>query len=122
MSKRTNKTITLGSGKLYIKEFSGEIPANTEIEKEENLIGYIQGGAELEYKPEFYTAEDDLGKAKKTIITIPTISCLKSTFPIIQNKIYKFVFNKYTKKEPQKLRLFLIIQKFLGIVSCIFLK
>ena len=60
--------------------------------------------------------------AKKTIITIPTISCLKSTFPIIQNKIYKFVFNKYTKKEPQKLRLFLIIQKFLGIVSCIFLK
>lgn len=69
MNKRTNKTITLGSGKLYIKEFSGEIPANTEIEKEENLIGYIQGGAELEYKPEFYTAEDDLGKAKKTIIT-----------------------------------------------------
>lgn len=69
MGKRTNKTITLGSGKLYIKEFSGEIPANKEIEKEENLIGYIQGGAELEYKPEFYTAEDDLGKVKKTIIT-----------------------------------------------------
>ncbi len=69
MSKRTNKTITLGSGKLYIKEFSGEIPENKTIEIEENLIGYIQGGAELEYKPEFYTAEDDLGKAKKTIIT-----------------------------------------------------
>ena len=69
MGKRTKKTITLGSGKLYIVEFTGNIPSNAEIEKEENLIGYIQGGAELEYKPEFYTAEDDLGKAKKTIIT-----------------------------------------------------
>ena len=69
MGKRTKKTITLGSGKLYIVEFTGQITSNEEIEKEENLIGYIQGGAELEYKPEFYTAEDDLGKAKKTIIT-----------------------------------------------------
>lgn len=69
MGKRTKKTITLGSGKLYIVEFTGTIPSNEEIEKEENLIGYIQGGAELEYKPEFYTAEDDLGKVKKTIIT-----------------------------------------------------
>lgn len=69
MEKRTKKTITLGSGKLYIVEYTGKIPENTEIEKEDNLIGYIQGGAELEYKPEFYTAEDDLGQAKKTIIT-----------------------------------------------------
>ncbi len=67
--KRTNKTITLGSGDLYITEFEGIIPTNAEIEKEENLAGYIQGGAEIEYKPEFYTAEDDQGKAKKTIIT-----------------------------------------------------
>ncbi len=67
--KRTKKTITLGSGKLYILEFTDKIPENEVIETEENLIGYIQGGAELEYKPEFYTAEDDLGKAKKTIIT-----------------------------------------------------
>lgn len=69
MGKRTKKTITLGSGKMYIVEYEGTIPADSEIEKEKNLIGYIQGGAELEYKPEFYTAEDDLGKVKKTIIT-----------------------------------------------------
>lgn len=69
MGKRTKQTITLGSGNLYITEFSGNIPENTEIEKDTNLAGYIQGGAELEYKPEYYTAEDDLGKAKKTIIT-----------------------------------------------------
>lgn len=67
--KRTKKTITLGSGLLYIKEYAGTMPADAEIEKEENLAGYIQGGAELEYSPEYYTAEDDLGKVKKTIIT-----------------------------------------------------
>lgn len=69
MEKRTKKTITLGSGKMYIKEYEGSIPNNEDIEKEDNIVGYIQGGAELEYKPEFYTAEDDLGKVKKTIIT-----------------------------------------------------
>lgn len=69
MEKRTKKTITLGSGTLFVKEYDGEIPEDAEIEKEENIVGYIQGGAELEYKPEYYTAEDDLGKVKKTIIT-----------------------------------------------------
>lgn len=67
--KRTKKTITLGSGKMYITDFTGKIPENSVIETEENIAGYIQGGASLEYSPEFYTAEDDLGKAKKTIIT-----------------------------------------------------
>lgn len=67
--KRTKKTITLGSGKMYITEFTGKIPENSVIETEKNIAGYIQGGASLEYSPEFYTAEDDLGKAKKTIIT-----------------------------------------------------
>lgn len=69
MSKRSKETITLGSGYLYITEYTGKIPSNEEIEKEENSAGYIQGGASLEYKPEFYTAEDDQGKVKKTIIT-----------------------------------------------------
>lgn len=67
--KRTKKTITLGSGKMYITEFTGKILENSVIETEANIAGYIQGGASLEYSPEFYTAEDDLGKAKKTIIT-----------------------------------------------------
>lgn len=67
--KRSKQTITLGSGNLYISEFEGEIPENSAIETSENLAGYIQGGASLEYKPEFYTAEDDLGKVKKNIIT-----------------------------------------------------
>lgn len=63
------KRIVLGSGLLYIKEFTGTLPENTDIEKEENLLGYIQNGASLEYKPSFYEAKDDLGKVAKTIIT-----------------------------------------------------
>lgn len=61
--------IILGSGKEYFKEFTGDIPEDAEIETDENLLGLIQGGATLEYKPEFYTAEDDLGLVSKTVIT-----------------------------------------------------
>ena len=64
-------SIVLGSGKLFIDEFveGAEIPADELIEIEEHRIGYIKGGCTLEYKPEFYTAEDDLGRVSKTILT-----------------------------------------------------
>ena len=48
--------IVLGSGKLYVvaatKTSSGyTIPADNSIEISDNLIGWIQGGASLEYTP-----------------------------------------------------------------------
>lgn len=61
--------ITLGSGKLYVAEYTNSIPTNQTIEVDANLIGYIQGGATISYTPEFYTAEDDLGYVAKKIIT-----------------------------------------------------
>lgn len=61
--------IVLGSGDVYFKEFEGGIPENSVLEAEENKLGYIQGGATLEYKPTYYTAKDDLGVVQKTIIT-----------------------------------------------------
>ena len=61
--------ITLGSGKLYVVEYTNTIPADSVIETNANLIGYIQGGATITYSPEFYTAEDDLGYVAKKIIT-----------------------------------------------------
>ena len=68
-SKRDKDTITLGSGKLFITEYDGTtIPEDETIETEENRIGWIKGGAELSYTPEFYTAEDDLGMVKKRTI------------------------------------------------------
>jgi hypothetical protein len=61
--------IVLGSGTLYCMEFTGAIPESSAIEIESNRLGHIQGGASLEYKPDFYEAIDDTGAVSKTIIT-----------------------------------------------------
>ena len=61
--------ITLGSGKLYMAEFTGTLPEVSTLTVEENRLGYISGGATLEYKPTFYEAKDDLGYVVKTILT-----------------------------------------------------
>nr|WP_318682663.1 hypothetical protein [uncultured Acetatifactor sp.] len=66
------ESIVLGSGDLYCTDFQGtdtEIPADDVIETEENRLGHIKGGAEIEYAPEFYEAKDDMGKVSKVIIT-----------------------------------------------------
>ena len=64
-----NEKIVLGSGKIYCVEYNGTIPENATIETEENRLGYVQGGATLEYAPTFYEAKDDLGYVSKTILT-----------------------------------------------------
>lgn len=69
MADTAPKRIALGSGKLYIKLFDETLPTTEELCVDANLIGYIQGGATLEYTPTFYEAKDDLGYATKTIIT-----------------------------------------------------
>lgn len=76
MGKRTNETITLGSGKLFIVELpaDGNIPANTELERSENRLGWIQGGAALNYTVENYDAEDDLGMVSKRKINTENVS------------------------------------------------
>lgn len=72
-----SERIILGSGMLYIDEFTGTIPEDATIEVADKLLGNIKGGATLEYKPEYYTAEDDLGLIKKTTMTKEEVS-LKS--------------------------------------------
>ena len=61
--------IVLGSGNLYVMDFDGEIPESSIIETEGNLLGLIQGGGTIEYKPSFYSAKDDLGLVEKEILT-----------------------------------------------------
>ena len=71
------KRIPLGSGKLYVAEFTGDVKTAisnmkaliTAVEKDENELGRVSGGASIEYKAEFYTAEDDLGTVSRTIMT-----------------------------------------------------
>lgn len=64
--------IALGSGTLYCMEFAGSgtaLPEDAVIETEANILGRIQGGASVEYGQTLYTAEDDLGLAKRTVLT-----------------------------------------------------
>lgn len=61
--------IILGSGDLFLAEFTGEIPEDSAIEKEENRAGNIKGGATLEYSQSSQTVKDDMGRVRKTIIT-----------------------------------------------------
>jgi hypothetical protein len=69
MAKRDKNTITLGSGKLYLQAFAAEMPTVDTLCTEENLLGYIKGGASLEYTQETYEEKDDLGFVSKIITT-----------------------------------------------------
>lgn len=69
MAKRDSTNITLGSGKAYMMLYTGEMPTHTEICSEDNLLGYIKGGAELSYTEETYEEKDDLGYVSKVITT-----------------------------------------------------
>ena len=79
-NKNNLETIPLGSGILYslllndtvkelLKDDTGLNKLIAMVEKRENIVGWVSGGASLEYKPDTYTAEDDLGYVRRTIIT-----------------------------------------------------
>lgn len=69
MAKRDKKTITLGSGDIFLKVFATTMPTVEDLCKEENRLGYIKGGAALEYTQETYEEKDDLGYVSKIITT-----------------------------------------------------
>lgn len=63
--------IVLGSGELYIAAYDADvgIPADGALEVEENLMGYIKGGASVEYKPTEYEVFDDSYAVHSRFIT-----------------------------------------------------
>ena len=69
MAKRDKNTITLGSGKIYLQAFADTMPTVETLCVDENLLGYIKGGASLEYSEETYEEKDDLGYVSKIITT-----------------------------------------------------
>lgn len=69
MAKRDKKVITLGSGHIYMTAFSEEMPTKDVLCTEANRLGYIKGGAALEYTEETYEEKDDLGFVSKIITT-----------------------------------------------------
>lgn len=69
MAKRDKTNITLGSGKLYLAPYTDTVPTVDTLCVAENLLGYIKGGASLEYTEEPYEEKDDLGFVSKVITT-----------------------------------------------------
>lgn len=69
MAKRDKTNITLGSGKIYLTPYTDTVPTVETLCVAENLLGYIQGGASLEYTEEPNEEKDDLGLVTKVITT-----------------------------------------------------
>ena len=69
MAKRDKSVITLGSGKIYLIESTDTMPTVDTVCVTDNLLGYIKGGAALEYTEETYEEKDDLGYVSKVITT-----------------------------------------------------
>ena len=69
MAKRTKDSIPLGSGKLYMAVFEDAMPVKDTLFTEGNRVGFIKGGAALEYTEETYEEKDDLGYVSKIVTT-----------------------------------------------------
>ena len=71
MPKRSEENITIGSGSVYAVEYNPAtgIPNKETICVEENLLGRVQGGAELTYTAETHEEKDDLGLVSKVVVT-----------------------------------------------------
>lgn len=76
MGKRTKENITIGSCKAYMTVVEDTMPTKDDLFKEDNLVGYIKGGASLEYTEETYEEKDDLGLVSK-IITVSEEALVK---------------------------------------------
>lgn len=61
--------IILGSGDLFLVEYTDAIPEDSVIEADGNRAGNIKGGASLEYTVASLSVDDDKGRVKRTILT-----------------------------------------------------
>ena len=103
-----DKKIVLGSGKLYYQSISGDatsylIPSDTEIEQEAAILGWIKGGATLEYTPEFYSTKDDLGMVSKKILVNEEVVLKSGIMTWNSNVLTTLVStSRFSKSEDQK--------------------
>lgn len=99
--------IILGSANVYIKEFTGStVPTTEDICRPENRMAYISGGASVEYKPSFYTAKDDTGNKRKTIITEEEVT-LKTGIMTFDGNKFKYLCDtaRITEDKQEKRRI-----------------
>lgn len=66
--------ITLGSGYIYIAEYTDTIPEDATLETAANQFGYTKGGATLAYETEYTDVEDDNGQVKEQFLSSDTMT------------------------------------------------
>lgn len=74
MNSKELKNIRIGSADIYVTKWTGTVPENSEIEKDENMIGRTKNGATFNYSAEWVTAESDDGKARRSKLKSETAS------------------------------------------------
>lgn len=64
-----HQKVTLGAGKWYVTPWEAGAIKLDEVIKDENLMGYTQGGATISFTPTMKTIEDDTGNVRKVFKT-----------------------------------------------------
>ena len=67
MAKRSKDTITVGTATAYIMVVEDTMPTQDDLFKEENRVGYSEGGAAVTYTEETSEIKDDLGRVSKVV-------------------------------------------------------
>ena len=67
--KRSKDTITVGSAYAYMMPAADTMPTKDDLFKDENRVGYIEGGAAIEYTEETSEIKDDMGRVSKVVTT-----------------------------------------------------
>lgn len=94
--------VILGSGKLYLLEYTGTIPDDTTFEVEGNNVGKIKGGASLEYKPTEYEVVDDEGNIVKRFITKEEVTFKSGILTWLLENLEKLSPGTLTKTADEK--------------------
>lgn len=101
--------VKLGSGDLYIMEFTGKVPEDTAIEVDANKIGHIKGGASLEYTNEWKVVSDDMGVVIKNFLTKENVN-FKSGILAWNGKVLQALCATARVTEPTKENAYRIVK------------
>lgn len=107
MEKELNR-IAIGSVDIYIQEFSGssmeDIPEDSAIEIEDNLIGRTKDGGEISYTMNYFTAKSDDGKASRSDLTEDSAYISFGVITWNGNTVVKLIETAESKVESGKRR------------------